>query len=111
VTDDLNVPLAYEIVKKDQVYADKKTGKTKRRSQINKNEMFRNILNTVVTNRVKFKYLVADSRFCNKKNMQQIVEFKRHFIMEIPHNRLVSLSKEEKLGGKYKSIDSLGMAH
>jgi hypothetical protein len=24
---------------------------------------------------------------------------------------LVSLSKEEKLGGKYKSIDSLGMAH
>jgi len=109
VWEDLTPPLAYEIVKKTEKFIDEKTWKEKRKSKKNKNEMFRDLLDSIIKNKVKFKYLVADSRFCNKKNLQEIRKVNKHFVMEIPSNRKVSLSMKDKLEWKYQSIESLQM--
>ena len=109
VWEEINIPIWYEIVKKTEEFIDEKTGKKKRRSKKNKNEMFREILDTVVKNTIKFKYITMDSWFCNKKNLQQIIKLWKHFVTEIPKNRLVSLNYKDKLEWKYKSVELLGM--
>ncbi len=40
----IQLPIGYELIKKDEKYEDAKTGKQKRRSKISKNEHFRNHL-------------------------------------------------------------------
>lgn len=109
IWEELSIPVWYEIVKKTEKFIDPKTKKEKRRSEKNKNEIFREILETVVRNVVKFKYVTMDSWFCNKKNLQKIIKLWKHFITEIPKNRLVSLSFKDKLEWKYINVESLKM--
>lgn len=109
VWEEINIPISYEVVKKTERYTDEKTWKEKRRSEKNKNEMFREILKTVVNNKIKFKYVTMDSWFCNKKNLQEIVRLNKHFITEVPKNRLISLSYKDKLEWIYVSLGSLKM--
>ena len=54
------IPLAFEIVRKDIPYIDEKTGKQKRRSSVNKNQMVRDIFTRIVKNQVRFRYVLAD---------------------------------------------------
>jgi len=109
VWDELNIPIWYEIVKKTEKFIDSKTKKEKRRAEKNKNEVFREILKTVVKNTIKFKYVTMDSWFCNKKNLQEIIKLWKHFITETPRNRLVSLNYKDKLEWKNQRVDSLKM--
>lgn len=109
VWDELNIPIWYEIVKKTEEFIDEKTGKKKRKSKKNKNEMFREMLDKAISNILKFKYVTMDSWFCNKKNLQKIINLWKHFITETPKNRLVSLSYKDKLEWKDQRIDSLEM--
>ncbi len=51
-----NIPVAFEIVKKDTLVIDKKTGKEKRKSSITKNELMREMLQVCVNNRLKRKF-------------------------------------------------------
>lgn len=105
----LSLPIAYEIVKKTETYIDKKSWKERRKSKKNKNEMFRDMIDTIMLNQIKFKYFLFDSWFCNKDNINKILKIKKDFIAEIPSNRKVSLTKEDKLNWKSESIDSLWM--
>jgi len=109
VWEELSIPIWYEIVKKTTKFIDKKTGKEKRKSDKNKNEIFREMLDKAISNILKFKYITMDSWFCNKKNLQEIIKLWKHFITETPKNRLVSLSYKDKLEWKNQRVDSLGM--
>ena len=100
------IPISFEIVKKDQEFIDDQ-GKKKRRSSMNKNEYFRNMFKVSISNKIKFKYVLADIWFSSKENMEYILENKKHFIFAVKKNRLVALSKEEKLKGKFKNLESL----
>ncbi len=100
------IPISFEIVKKDQEFTDDQ-GKKKRRSTMNKNEYFRNMFKVSIYNKVKFKYVLADIWFSSKENMEYIMENEKHFIFAIKKNRLAALSKEEKLKGKFKNLESL----
>jgi SRSO17 transposase len=64
--DTANIPLAFEIIKKDQIVTDEKTGKQKRQSSVTKNELMRKMIKTCVHNRVKFKYVLSDIWFSAK---------------------------------------------
>lgn len=102
-----SIPVNFEIVKKDEKYLDPETGKQKRKSSKNKNEYFREMFLACIKNVIKFKYVLADIWFSSKENMQCIVDNNKHFIFAIKGNRLVAASKNNKLKGKFKSIDSL----
>ena len=108
--DTANIPLAFEIIKKDQIVTDKKTGKQKRVSSVTKNELMRNMIKTCVNNQVKFKYTLADIWFSSKDNMIFIKKkLKKDFIFALKGNRIVALSKEDKFKGNFQSIDSLDL--
>jgi hypothetical protein len=100
------IPISFEIVKKDQEFIDDQ-GKKKRRSSINKNEYFRDMFKVSIGNKIKFKYVLADIWFSSKENMEYILENQKHFIFAVKKNRLVALSKEDKLKGKFKNLESL----
>lgn len=107
-TEEINLPIAVEFVRKDKRVLDKKTGKEKDKSSKTKNEMFREMLSQSISNKVKFGYVLCDSWFSSGENMSFIVqECKGHFIMEIKENRLVALSEKDKKEGKFVSIKSL----
>jgi len=105
---DINIPVAFEIVRKDHTYIDPKTGKLKRKSSINKNELLRSMLAVCKKNRVKYKYVLTDSWFSSKENMCYIkIELSKDFIMALKENRLAALSLEDKQQGNFVSIASL----
>ncbi|MGJ3502568.1 IS701 family transposase, partial [Piscirickettsia salmonis] len=51
-----SVPIGYELVLKDIKFTDLKDRKEKRKSNISKNEYFRNLINCAINNQVKFDY-------------------------------------------------------
>ena len=106
-TEEATVPLAFEIIKKTVSFVDKKTGKTKRRSEETKNELFRDMFEKVLQNQVKFAHILADSWFSSNENMKYMTDRKKHFLFAVKDNRLVALSQNEKLQGTFKRLDAL----
>jgi hypothetical protein len=105
-----NIPLALEVIKKDQIVTDKKTGRQKRKSSVTKNELMRKMIKVCVHNQVKFKYVLADIWFSAKANMSFIKhELNKHFIFALKGNRTAAISKEDKLKGNFQAIDSLDL--
>jgi DDE superfamily endonuclease len=107
--EDVALPVAYELVRKTETYDDPKTGKTKRRANRTKNEMFRSMIDVCAQNQMLFRYVLADSWFSSKENMEHIRELNKHFIFAIKSNRTVALSREEKLRGEFKSVSELNL--
>lgn len=105
----MSVPVAFELVSKTQVYQDKKTGKYKRKSKISKNEMVRERLKILVQrNRLKFNYIIWDSWFSAKENMQLVKNtLYKDFVAAIKSNRLVALSEQDKRDGQFVTVSDL----
>ncbi len=103
----ISIPVNFEIVKKDIKYCDIKTKKEKRKSLKTKNEMLREMFIRSIQNHIKFKYVLMDSWFSSKENLELITKKKKHFICAIKSNRLFALSKKEKLQGKFQRVDSI----
>ena len=106
--DTISIPVAYEPVFKTIKYIDS-DGKEKRKSPITKNEIVRQRLQTLVfQNQIKFKYITWDTWFSSADNMKFVVgELKRHFVSALKDNRLVALTKEDKLAGNWRQVSSL----
>jgi len=93
--DNINLPIGYEIVKKDSEYRDKKTNKLKKRSQETKNQKFRRLLDHARRNATKYDYVLADSWFGSKENMDYIhYNLGKKFILGLKSNRLICTEKE-----------------
>jgi predicted nucleic-acid-binding protein len=103
------IPLAFEAVRKTEIYIDPKSGKQKRKSPITKNEMLLQMFYQALKNQVKFLYVLADSWFSSKENMQEVVDNDKHFIFAIKSNRLIALSQSDKLQGEFVRVDSLNL--
>jgi hypothetical protein len=108
---EVSIPVAFELVSKTEVYPDPKTGKPKRKSKISKNEQVRERLKILVQhNRVKFKYVLWDSWFSSKENMQLVKqELGKEFIAAIKANRLVALSEHDKRQGHFVAVAQLDL--
>ncbi len=105
----MSLPVAFEIVSKTKVYQDKKTGKSKRKSEISKNELVRERLKILVRrNRLKFRYVVWDSWFSAKENMKLVKkELHKDFIAALKSNRLVALSEPDKRAGQFVAVSAV----
>ena len=105
---DVNIPVAFEIIKKTVPFCDLKTRREKRKSEITKNELMRDMLKVCVANKLLFKYVLADSWFSSKENMNFIkLDLHKDFLMPIKSNRTLAISMENKQKGCFVRVDSL----
>jgi len=105
---DVSLPVAFELVTKPTRFSDIATRKEKRKSEVTKNELLREMVSTCTKNQLKWRYILADSWFSSSENMTFIhKKIKKYFIFALKSNRLVALSKEDKKQGKFTRIDEL----
>jgi hypothetical protein len=107
-TGSYSLPVGFSIVAKTEYYTDKKTGKSKRRSPISKNQSYREMLTTVTRNQIPFKYVLSAVWYSAADNMMFIKhELKKDFVMPLKANRKVALSEQAKREAQWVRIDSL----
>lgn len=107
-TQDMNVPVMVELIKKEKIIIDSKTGKQKRKSKISKNELFRSMVSQC-SSQLHIDYILADSWFSSSTNIKHIVANNLNFIVALKSNRLVALSEQDKQEGKWINIKSLDL--
>lgn len=84
----VNLPLGFDIIRKDEFFVDPKDGKTKRRSRLTKNELMRAQLKQQQRNQILYRYVLTDIWFSPAENMSFVKkELKKDFIMAIKSNR------------------------
>lgn len=106
----VTLPVAFEIVRKTIEFTDERSGQTRRRSELTKNELMRRMLSVCVHNRVEFSYVLADSWFSSKENMEFIRdELGKQFVIALKSNRTETLSYESKRQGSFQRIDTLDL--
>ena len=107
-SNDASIPVAFKLITKPIKYSDIATKKVKRKSETTKNEDLISILKACKKNQLKWRYVLADSWFSSIGNMKFIHEkMKKYFLLALKSNRLIALSKEDKLQGRFVRIDSL----
>ena len=106
-SDEVSIPVAFEVVRKPVQFCDLVTRKIKRTSEVTKNEQMREIIGTCVANQLKFRYVLMDSWFAAQENFEFIVKKKKHFIAALKDNRLVALSEQDKKEGRFVRVDTL----
>ena len=104
---EVSLPVAFKLITKPIEYSDVASKKLKRKSETT-NEDLIDILKACKKNQLKWRYVLADSWFSSTGNMKFIGEkMKKHFVLALKSNRLVALSKEDKLQGRFVRIDPL----
>jgi len=105
----ISIPVSFEIIKKYQ-YCDIKTKEVKRKANVTKNELLREMFLRAIQNQIEFKYLLMDIWFASKENFEFIVKHKKEFITAIKGNRLIALSLEDKYKGNFIRVDELKLS-
>jgi hypothetical protein len=105
--DGVSIPVAFELVKKPIQYSDLKTRQVKRKSEITKNQMMRQMIATCIGNALKFRFVLMDSWFSSEENFDFITGKDRHFIAALKSNRLVALSEQDRENKRFVRVDEL----
>ncbi len=100
------VPVGFEVVRK-YAYCEIETRKEKRKADVGKNELMRNLLQMALKNQIPFRYVLMDVWFASKENFEYIFKKKKHFIAGIKSNRLFATSLEAKRQGIFQRVDAL----
>lgn len=105
---DITLPVGFELIKKSIEFCEIKTKKKKRRNTVTKNELLRKQLIICQKNELKYKYVLTDSWFAAKENMDFIrIKLGKHFIMALKNNRTVAISEQGKKQGHFIKINEL----
>jgi len=106
--DDLSLPIGYEIIKKDIQYCDLETKRVRRRTDITKNQLFRQLIQQTCDNNILFDYVLADNWYGSKANMEFIQnDLSKSFIIGIKSNRNLALSENDANNGQFQAVKSL----
>jgi len=106
----VSLPMAFDLVEKNEQYVDAKTGKTKRRSPITKNQRYLTLLRVAVHHQVQFRYVLNDIWFASADNMKYVkTTLKKDFIMPLKSNRKVALSQNGERSGRYLAVSTLDL--
>lgn len=103
----MSIPVAFELMKKPFQYSDLKTMQVKRKGEVTKNEMMRQMIDTCIRNALKFRFVLMDSWFSSADNFDFITGKGKHFIAALKNNRLVALSDEERKNKRFLRVDEL----
>ncbi|BBP00478.1 IS701 family transposase [Sulfuriferula nivalis] len=102
-----SIPVAFELVKKPFQYCDQKTQQIKRKGEVTKNEMMRQMIDTCIRNTLKFRFVLMVSWFSSDENLDFIGGKGRHFIAALKDNRLVALTEEDRKKKRFVRVDEL----
>ncbi len=108
-TGDVSIPVAFEVIKKPIQFCDVKTKQVKRMATVTKNELMRAMIQQCLNNRLQFRYVLMDSWFTAKENLEFIVDKDKHFIGALKDNRLVALSVDDKKQGKFTRVSDIAL--
>ncbi len=100
----VRIPINYHLVAKTLHYCEIATKKEKRKSEVSKNELFRDMVGQVAQNQLPFRYVLADSWFCSNDNMRFIHKKSKYFMFEIKSNRLACRDGTQRDNGQWKGI-------
>lgn len=91
----VNIPVAFELVRKTETRTDPKTGKRQRFSLVNKNQIARDLLHQATyLNHIPYQYVLADTWYASAENMVYVKQkLKKDFVFGLKANRQVALSK------------------
>jgi hypothetical protein len=108
-SNDVAIPVAYEIVRKPIHFCDIESRKEKRKSTITKNELMRQMIQTCLANQLKFRFVLMDSWFAATDNFEFIAQHKKGFIAALKDNRLFAPSLEEKYQGRFQKVSEVAL--
>jgi len=112
--DDLDLPIAVELVRKTVPVYQPKTRKTSYQSPFTKNEYLQQMLRVALPGRpqqqVAYRYLLADSWYASAENMALVRALGHHFIFALESSRTVALSAAARAAGHFQSVQSLVFA-
>lgn len=106
-SNNVSVPVGYYLITKPSTIISQKTGKTKRVSTLTKHDLFQQLITQAISNKLTFKYILADSWFCSVTNINFVATKNLSFIFPIKSNRKVYLSESDKALGLHQSTESL----
>jgi hypothetical protein len=101
----VRLPIGYRIIAKTEEYIEEKSGVTKRRSPVTKNEMMQEMIKRNIQNEVDFKYILADSWYSSSENMRFIEKKKKKFIFELKDNRKIAIGVKERNASAFERVD------
>lgn len=102
-----SIPVAFELVKKPTQYSDLNTRQIKRKSEVTKNEMMRQMIDTCIRNTLKFRFVLMDSWFSSEENFDFITGKGKHFIAALKDNRLIALSEDDRKKKRFVRVGEL----
>lgn len=103
----VSLPVAYEIIHKDQPVVDTKTGKTRYSSQYSKHQLLRQMVRQCLTNKLTFSYVLADKWYACADTFTFLHQPNCHFIMPLKTNRLVAVGTQPPAVGEHRPISEL----
>ena len=107
---DSSLPVGVTIIAKTEQYSDKKDGKQKRRSPIEKNVYYREMIQQAVINQIPFCYVVNDVWYASAENMRFVkLTMQKDFVMPLKRNRKIALRAADKKQGRYVQLGTLDM--
>jgi hypothetical protein len=107
-TQEVALPVAFQLIQKSDWATDKKTGKKKRVCPKTKNDYCRELVALCLRNQLLFRYVLADIWFGSAENMVYLKkDLHTDFIFPLKENRKVALSQEDKLAGRYGSVSAV----
>jgi hypothetical protein len=109
-SNDVAIPVAYEIVRKLIWYCEIDTKQEKRKSTVTKNELMREMIQMCLANQLKFRFVLMDSWFAATENFEFIVKHKKEFIAALKDNRLFAPSLEEKYQGHFIKVSEVALS-
>lgn len=107
---DVSLPVGVTLIAKTEHYIDKKDGKQKRRSPIEKNVSFREMIQQAVRNQIAFRYVLNDVWYASAENMRFIkLTVEKEFVMPLKRNRKIALRMADKKQGRYVQLGTLDL--
>ncbi len=101
------IPVAFELIKKPVQFCDLQTRQQKRKSEVSKNALMRQMIETCCQNDLKFHFVLMDSWFSAAENFKFIRAKGKHFIAALKSNRLIALSETDRKHKRFTRIDNL----
>lgn len=105
---DVSLPVDFELIRKTELVTDPKTGKQSWQSAETKNAMLRRMVDSFIRKQVPFRHVLADIWFASVENMIFIKQKKqKDFVMPLKANRRVALSEADKQNNRFVPVASL----
>ena len=106
---EVSLPVAFELIQKTQRVLDRKSGKEKKKSPYTKNELYRQMLQNCCHNALPFRTVLNDVWFASAENMRWVkTTLGKEFVMPLKSNRKVAAATAAATAARsYEPIETL----